>query len=1201
MKIQCKLNLIFYVILVFFITQQSFSQYNLAASSHLGGSANNDRVYGSEILNDGTIVLAANISNASFNGITINNLNGATSSSSGAIIRLSPDGKKVLSVTRISDHVSDLSIDSSERLYVAAGEGGAVVLNKTASTVLKKISYTNRVHRIDATPSGRFVSLVSNNPYDNKALRGGTVYVYDNNWNEIKNWSAGMQYTTDVCMDQNTKTVVALGFKNINASDDSNGGNGRNPVDVSIYKGWNYSGTQKYRGYDWNGTRNDPRWINAPRNNMADSRGARCTIGDDGKLYMSFGVDGGNHIFRYSPFNVRESVSIVQGDKYHRFNNTRTEKKTFFGRYDVATGAYLRGQQFCARLSSGAGNTAHPELGDIKADANGNVYVVGASAAGLPLTFDPQPGAYNGGAFVLVMDADFKRRKLSTRLAAFSAGHSISFKGDKIVIGGYVPSNGVLFTKNAVDNTANGGDGFFSLLSGGVIDTNNPPSVSISSPSSGSSYNEGDTINIKAIATDSDGTIAKVEFFRGTTKLGEDTTSPYSYSWNNVREGNYTLTAVATDNKGITKTSSAITISVEGTIVVAEGYFVETAGLLSIEAENFDALKAGTGNASSVTLEPYSDTKASNGKGLRSTSNTGINTGNNTNGPRADYNVYFNTPGTYNIWLRVIGPTPQDDSWHVGLDGRLLSGGGYGMGGVINNWTWVDDVPSTGAKVTVTIDTPGSHTINIWMREDGTLLDKLVFTKGGAPTGIGPTESVREENKELEFINILRNYKQLKLNTGVKYYSDRDYEVTSIELPELENQPFIQTANDDKLNTSANDYLCFDIEVKADIYVAYDSRATGLPLWLQDGWVPISKKINVSEVMRFFKLYKKTYTPGTICLGGNLASGATDVETNYIVTGILTSEETQEQYSLVVTNGSGDGAYDQGTIVVIKADPAPSGKMFDKWIGDTGNIANTNDANTTFTTGTANASITATYKNIDNPTGPLTSSLTVANGKNYEWFTLSNESKMYIDRNYKFKNISSVFNGSQTLRTANNDKGSNASADLISFKANRDLIVYVAYTTINTTLASQWLTSANGWNTESSTISSDLNGNEATRYVKSKSFSAGVTVKLKGNGGTSANTSMYNVIVKEASSRATLVAETTSKELNIKTYPNPVLSNLTVEVSEQTRGVIYTLQGLPVQSFDLKASAFNTIDMKELDAGLYILQIGNSKIRIIKQ
>src|SRR5690606_5544892 len=44
--------------------------------------------------------------------------------------------------------------------------------------------------------------------------------------------------------------------------------------------------------------------------------------------------------------------------------------------------------------------------------------------------------------------------------------------------------------------------------------------------------------------------------------LGEDLNSPYSFTWNNVAQGNYTLTAVATDNNNATATSSAINITV---------------------------------------------------------------------------------------------------------------------------------------------------------------------------------------------------------------------------------------------------------------------------------------------------------------------------------------------------------------------------------------------------------------------------------------------------------------------------------------------------------------------------------------------------------------------------------------------------------------------------------------------------------------
>jgi hypothetical protein len=69
-------------------------------------------------------------------------------------------------------------------------------------------------------------------------------------------------------------------------------------------------------------------------------------------------------------------------------------------------------------------------------------------------------------------------------------------------------------------------------------------------------------------------------------------------------------------------------------------------------------------------------------------------------------------------------------------------------------------------------------------------------------------------------------------------------------------------------------------------------------------------------------------------------------------------------YALTVNTGSGSGTYAAGTVVPIAAGPAPSGKTFDKWTGDTGGIANVNAASTTITIPAANAVITATYKNI---------------------------------------------------------------------------------------------------------------------------------------------------------------------------------------------------------------------------------------------
>ncbi len=71
------------------------------------------------------------------------------------------------------------------------------------------------------------------------------------------------------------------------------------------------------------------------------------------------------------------------------------------------------------------------------------------------------------------------------------------------------------------------------------------------------------TINIRATATDADGSVARVEFFSGTTKIGEDTdgTNGWSYSWNGVAAGTYELTVKATDNAGATA-SASITVAV---------------------------------------------------------------------------------------------------------------------------------------------------------------------------------------------------------------------------------------------------------------------------------------------------------------------------------------------------------------------------------------------------------------------------------------------------------------------------------------------------------------------------------------------------------------------------------------------------------------------------------------------------------------
>jgi endo-1,4-beta-xylanase len=91
----------------------------------------------------------------------------------------------------------------------------------------------------------------------------------------------------------------------------------------------------------------------------------------------------------------------------------------------------------------------------------------------------------------------------------------------------------------------------------------NPPSVVITSPSSGAIYSENTTFTITATASDSDGTIASVKFYANGNLIATDTTAPYQANYTIV-SGNVSLTAVATDNNALSTTSSAINVSTQG-------------------------------------------------------------------------------------------------------------------------------------------------------------------------------------------------------------------------------------------------------------------------------------------------------------------------------------------------------------------------------------------------------------------------------------------------------------------------------------------------------------------------------------------------------------------------------------------------------------------------------------------------------------
>jgi hypothetical protein len=89
-----------------------------------------------------------------------------------------------------------------------------------------------------------------------------------------------------------------------------------------------------------------------------------------------------------------------------------------------------------------------------------------------------------------------------------------------------------------------------------------PPTTSITSPSGGSTVSG--VVRIDATASDGAGTVTKVEFFRGSTLLGTDTTAPYSWDWDTSKAstGSQTLKTRAWDAAGNSAYGAAVTVTV---------------------------------------------------------------------------------------------------------------------------------------------------------------------------------------------------------------------------------------------------------------------------------------------------------------------------------------------------------------------------------------------------------------------------------------------------------------------------------------------------------------------------------------------------------------------------------------------------------------------------------------------------------------
>jgi hypothetical protein len=100
-----------------------------------------------------------------------------------------------------------------------------------------------------------------------------------------------------------------------------------------------------------------------------------------------------------------------------------------------------------------------------------------------------------------------------------------------------------------------------------TVISNQAPVVNLLSPASGTNFDEPASITLTANASDADGSVVSVAFYADGNLLQSDTAAPYTYTWGGVVAGSYTLTAVATDNRGTTSTTAPVTVVVRDNAV----------------------------------------------------------------------------------------------------------------------------------------------------------------------------------------------------------------------------------------------------------------------------------------------------------------------------------------------------------------------------------------------------------------------------------------------------------------------------------------------------------------------------------------------------------------------------------------------------------------------------------------------------------
>lgn len=91
--------------------------------------------------------------------------------------------------------------------------------------------------------------------------------------------------------------------------------------------------------------------------------------------------------------------------------------------------------------------------------------------------------------------------------------------------------------------------------------------------------------------------------------------------------------------------------------------------------------------------------------------------------PQLDYQVKLASRGTYYVWVRAYGKNNRSNSMYVGLNGRPIRSSRVISVPVSDSFVW-----TSGHNTRFKIRRAGEYTLNLWMRESGTVVDKIILS-----------------------------------------------------------------------------------------------------------------------------------------------------------------------------------------------------------------------------------------------------------------------------------------------------------------------------------------------------------------------------------------------------------------------------------------------------------------------------------------